>query len=78
MFASNLLVVRFRFVIERLALPAVLLLAVACLISACASPNEVMTEQPGSSNRAAVPGERLPDEPDFTPATTGPSAGARW
>jgi len=64
--------------IKRVALPAALLFAIAFLISACASPDEVMTEQPSSRSAAPVPGERLPDEGTAT-APTGPSsAGVRW
>jgi hypothetical protein len=65
-------------VIKRLILPAASVLAIVFLISACASPSEVMTEVPGSSSRAAVPGEKLDDEGNFAPGPAGSSAGVRW
>ena len=64
--------------IKRVILPAAWFLAIAFLISACASPSEVMTEQPSSQGGAAVPGERLPDEGSVTPPAPGSSAGVRW
>ncbi len=76
--ASNFPLIRFVPMIKRVALPAASFLAVAFLLSACASPSEVMTEQPSSSSRAAVPGERLPDEGTVTPGTGGSSANIHW
>jgi hypothetical protein len=64
--------------IKRVVLLAASFLAVAFLISACASPSEVMTEQPSSQSRAPVPGERLPDEGTVTPGSGGSSAKIGW
>jgi hypothetical protein len=64
--------------IKRLALAAASFLAVAFLISACASPSEVMTEQPSSRSGAPVPGETIPDDGSFAPGTGGSSASVRW
>jgi hypothetical protein len=64
--------------IKRASLPITSLLAIVFLLSACASPNEVMTEEASSRSAAPVPGERLPDEGTVTPGTGGPSAGVRW
>jgi hypothetical protein len=75
--ASNLPVIRFVPVMKRFVLPAVSFLAIAFLIFACASPSEVMTEQP-SSRSAPVPGERLPDEGSVTPGSGGSSAKIGW
>ena len=62
--------------IKRVVLLAASFLAIAFLLSACASPSEVMTEQPSSRSAAPVPGERLPDEGSVTPGAS--SAGVRW
>jgi starvation-inducible outer membrane lipoprotein len=64
--------------IKRVALPAALLFAIAFLISACASPDELMTEETSSRSAAPVPGERLPDEGTVAPPAPGSSAGVRW
>jgi len=64
--------------IKRFVPPAASFLAIAFLISACASPSEVMTEQPSSQSGAPVPGERLPDEGSVIPPAPGSSAGVRW
>ena len=64
--------------IQRVAVRVTLFLAVAFLISACASPNEVMTEKPSSQSGASVPGERTGDEDNFAPGTGGSSASVRW
>jgi hypothetical protein len=64
--------------IKRVILPAASFLATAFLISGCASPSEVMTEQPSSHSGAPVPGERLPDEGSVIPPAPGSSAGVRW
>ena len=46
---------------KRLATSVVLLLAVASLISACASRDEGITGQPSLQSGATVPGERVSD-----------------
>jgi hypothetical protein len=52
-------------------------LAIAFLISACASHDEAVSE--GSSSQAAsVPGERVSDEGALTPGATGSSASVHW
>jgi hypothetical protein len=63
--------------INRVAVQVALLLAVAFLISGCASSSEEMTERP-SSQGAPVPGERIPGEEIAPPVTGAPSAGGRW
>jgi hypothetical protein len=64
--------------IKRVAVPISSLLAVAFLISACASPTEEVTEQPSSQGVVPVPGEKIPGEDTLPPPTGGPSAGVRW
>ena len=73
--ASNFPVITFVPVIKRLVIPAASFLAIAFLISACASPDEVMTEQ---QSGAPVPGERLPDEGSVAPPAPGSSANIHW
>ncbi len=62
---------------KRLAISAALALAIAFLISACASRDEAVSE--GSSSQAAsVPGERVSDEGALTPGAAGSSASVHW
>ena len=63
---------------KRLAVFAVLFLAGAFLISACASRDEGITGEPSSQSGATVPGERLSDEGSVTPGATGSSATVHW
>jgi hypothetical protein len=65
-------------VIKRFALPAVLFLAIALLISACVSRDEDITEQSGSQSAATVPGEKIPDEGSFSPGPPGSSGSVHW
>ncbi len=65
-------------VTKRLALPAVLFLAIAFLISACVSRDEEISEQSGSQSAARVPGEKIPDEGAFTPGPPGSSGSVHW
>jgi hypothetical protein len=76
--ASNFPLIRFVPMIKRVAFLAASFLTIAFLISGCASPSEVMTEEPSSQSAAPVPGERLPDEGNFAPGTAGSSASVRW
>lgn len=57
--------------IKRVALPVASFLAIAFLISSCASSSE---EQSSFSSRVAVPGEKLPDEGSVTPGAGGASS----
>jgi hypothetical protein len=65
-------------VTKRFALPAVLFLAIAFLISACVSRDEEISEQSGSQSAARVPGEKIPDEGAFTPGPPGSSGSVHW
>jgi hypothetical protein len=76
--ASNFPLIRFVPMIKRVAFSTASFLTIAFLISGCASPTEVMTEEPSSRSAAPVPGERLPDEGNFAPGTAGSSASVRW
>lgn len=64
-------------VIKRFAVPAVLFLTIGFLISACASRDENITEQ-STSQAAAVPGEKIPGEGNFTPGASGSSGSVHW
>jgi hypothetical protein len=65
-------------VTKRFALPAVLFLAIAFLISACVSRDEEISEQSGLQSAARVPGEKIPDEGAFTPGPPGSSGSVHW
>jgi len=65
-------------VIKRIAFPAVLLLAIAFLISACVSRDEEVSERSGSQSAAPVPGEKIPDEGAYAPGPPGSSGSVRW
>ncbi len=65
-------------VIKRIAFPAVLLLAIAFLISACVSRDEDVTERSGSQSAAPVPGEKIPDQGAYAPGPPGSSGSVRW
>jgi hypothetical protein len=65
-------------VAKRFALPAVLFLAIAFLISACVSRDEEISEQSGSQSAARVPGEKISDEGAFTPGPPGSSGSVHW
>ena len=70
--ASNVSLVRFVPMIPRFASYAVSLLAIAFLISACASRDEGVIEESTSQSEA-----RVPDKPTFTPGAIGSSA-SHW
>jgi hypothetical protein len=78
MLASNVPLITFVRMIKRVAFLAASFLTIPFLICGCASPTEVMTEEPSSRSAAPVPGERLPDEGNFAPGTPGSSASVRW
>ena len=63
---------------KRLATSVVLVLAVAFLISACASRDEGITREPSLQSGATVPGERVSDEGSLTPGAAGSSATVHW
>jgi hypothetical protein len=65
-------------VTKRFALPAVLFLAIAFLISACVSRDENVTEQSSVQSAATVPGEKIPDEGTFSPGPPGSSGSVHW
>ncbi|PYK09013.1 MAG: hypothetical protein DME61_07830 [Verrucomicrobia bacterium] len=64
--------------IKRIAFPAVLLLVIAFLISACVSRDEEVTERSGSHSAAPVPGEKIPDEGAYAPGPPGSSGSVHW
>jgi hypothetical protein len=55
-----------------------LFLAIAFLMSACASRDEATTEESSSRGTAAVPGETVPGEETLAPGPPGSSASVRW
>jgi hypothetical protein len=67
-----------RAVMKRFALPAILFLAIALLISACVSRDEEISEQSGSQSAATVPGEKIPDQGSFSPGPPGSSGSVHW
>src|SRR5262249_44504864 len=78
--ASNMSRVRFVAVSKRFALRAVLFLAVAWLLSACAS-EDAMSGGSGSlssTSSTPVPGEKISDEGAFTPGGPGASGSVHW
>jgi hypothetical protein len=72
--ASNVSLVKFIPMIPRFVSYAVWLLAIAFLMSACASRDESVIEERTSQSEAAVQGENVPDRPAFTPGSQGTSA----
>jgi type IV pilus biogenesis protein CpaD/CtpE len=75
---DNEIVVNSALVIRRPAIFAVLFSAIAFLISACASRDEVTTEQSSAQTGSTVPGERVSNEGAVTPGATGGSANVHW
>ena len=71
------MVVKFS-VMKCLAICPVFLLAIAFLISACASRDEGITGEPSSQSGATVPGEKVSDEGSVTPGAAGSSATVHW
>jgi hypothetical protein len=69
---------RFGPVIKRVALKAFLVLLIAFLLAACASPTDETISSPSSSqSAAAVPGEKMPDDQRYAPGAMG-SSNVRW
>jgi len=60
-----------------LAIFGALFLAIA-LISACASRDEVTTEESSAQTGSTVPGERVSNEGAVTPGAAGTSANVHW
>jgi hypothetical protein len=65
-------------VMKRLAIFGALFLAIAFLISACASRDEITTEEPSAQTGSTVPGERVSNEGAVTPGGPGTSANVHW
>jgi hypothetical protein len=63
---------------KRLAIFGALFLAIAFLISACASRDEVTTEESSAQTGSTVPGERVSNEGAVTPGAAGTSANVHW
>ena len=66
---------------KRFALPAVLSLLVALLLSACATSGDSMSDSSVSETAASgtpVPGEKLNDDGKFTPGGPGASGTVHW
>jgi len=72
--ASNVSLVKFVPMIPRFVSYAVSLLAIAFLMSACASRDESVVEERTSQSEATVGGEKVPDRPAFTPGSQGTSS----
>jgi type IV pilus biogenesis protein CpaD/CtpE len=70
--------VSFAFVMKRLVIFIVLFSAIALLISACASRDEVTTEESSAQTGSTVPGERVSDQGAVTPGAPGASANVHW
>ncbi|MGC2354094.1 MAG: hypothetical protein WA496_11905 [Candidatus Udaeobacter sp.] len=63
---------------KRIAIPAVLFLAITFLIPACVSRDEEVSERSGSQSGAPVAGEKIPDEGAYAPGPPGSSGSVRW
>ena len=64
--------------ISRFASYAVLLFAMAFLVSACASHGEATIEESSSQSGGTVPGEKIPDQGTFSPGPAGSSGSVHW
>jgi hypothetical protein len=63
----------------RLFIARCFVLAAACLVSACATQNDVSSTTHHSTEEGAVPGEKVSDETQLAPGTgTNPNASVRW
>jgi hypothetical protein len=72
---------RFVAVSERFALRAVLLLAIASLLAACASSEDTVggdSLSQSATSGTPVPGEKISDEGKFTPGGPGASGSVHW
>jgi hypothetical protein len=65
-------------VIKRIAIPAVLFLAITFLMSACVSHDDDVSERSGLQSAALVPGEKIPDQGAYAPGPPGSSGSVRW
>jgi len=65
-------------VFKRFAVYGVLFLTSGILISGCVSRDEDVTEQSNSQPAATVPGEKIPDQGNFTPGAPGSSGSVHW
>jgi hypothetical protein len=65
-------------VFKRFALYGVLFLTSGILISGCVSRDEDVTEQSSSQPAATVPGEKIPDQGNYTPGAPGSSGSVHW
>ncbi len=65
-------------VMKRLAIFGALFLAIAFLISACVSRDEITTEEPSAQTGSTVPGERVSDQGAVTPGVAGAGANVHW
>jgi len=63
---------------KRIAIPSVLLLAIAFLISACVSRDEDVNERSGLQSAGPVPGEKTRDEGAYAPGPAGSSGSVHW
>jgi hypothetical protein len=70
--------VSFALVMKRLAIFGALFLAIALLISACVSRDEITTEESSAQTGSTVPGERVSNEGAVTPGAPGTSANVHW
>ena len=60
------------------ALTGILVLLIAILLAACASPtNDTLAKPSASDSGAAVPGEKLPEDQRYGPGPMG-SSNVRW
>ena len=70
--ASEIGMNTFGLVIKQLALTAVLVLLIALLLSACASPSdETISSQSSSQSAPSVPGEKMSDDERYSPGAMG-------
>jgi len=65
-------------VFKRFAVYGVLFLTSGILISGCVSRDEDVTEQSSSQPAATVPGEKIPDQGNFSPGAPGSSGSVHW
>ena len=63
---------------KHLAIFVVFFSATTFLISACASRDEVTTEESSAQTGSTVPGERVSDQGAVTPGAPGASANVHW
>jgi hypothetical protein len=65
-------------VIKQAGLTGILVLLIAILLAACASPtNDTISGPSASQSATAVPGEKMPDDQRYGPGPMG-SSNVRW